>query len=129
MRIVDLRDRRVPVEAEPDRTYVALADDATYLFRWGAGNLAPWSEVESFLLGRLPGGFHSGLGDLSVGGADVVVDGRAGDGDAHAWLCSRLLERNVVPASAPVSVVYPSGYIEELGPLACAARLEVPAYA
>lgn len=129
MRTIDFRDRRVPSEHEPERTYVALADDATYLFRFGAGNLVPWDELEPFLLGRLPGGFHAGLGDLSVGAADVVVDGRAGDGDAHAWLCSRLMDRGILSPSVPVTVAYPSGYREELGPLGCAARLEVPAYA
>lgn len=129
MRMIDFRDRRVPSENEPERSYVALADDVTYLFRWGPGNLVPWSELEAFLLGKLPGGFHAGLGDVSIGEADVVIDGRSGDGDAHAWLCSRLMERHIVPSSAPVTVAYPSGYREELGPLALAARLEVPVYA
>lgn len=116
MRLLDCRDQYAAIEPHDDRTYLVLATDMTVKFRWGGGNQAPWSALEPMLQRKLPGGFHEGLGDVSVGAdAGVQVDARCGGDEAAAWFARELVARNMVPPSAPVTLVYPDGRDRALG--------------
>lgn len=115
MRQFDFRDAQATLDSE-DRTYVVLATDTTYLFRWDLGNRTPWIETSNYLKSRLPGGFHQGISDVSLGQSDVCIDSRCGD-EAVIWISNELVRRGVVQPSMPVVMVHEDGHEQDLGPV------------
>ena len=139
MRQIDLRDSILPAPSASDsghgeggleeqRAYLVLAADTTYKFHAEGGNRIPWRDLKGLLEARLPGGGNDGLYDISVGPADVALDGRLGE-DTIAFIATEIVSRGVMPPSARVTLLHASGVNEELGPLGEVARHRAPAFA
>jgi hypothetical protein len=123
MRVIDVRDPAAMVGVGPDegrcdddRYSLILAADSSIKFRLDSGNLFPWSQLGPKLKARLPGNGHEQLHDVSVGIADAEIDARCGD-DGVRWICEQLVARNLLPPSAPVTLLHVSGQAEPLGAL------------
>lgn len=123
MKTIDLTDMEYPVsEPNEDYVYALLAQDATWLFRFGEGNKYPWEKIKSDLEKRVASSSQTSLSDviIAVGGRpEIIIEGQCAEmiPDAVTVICQALIDREIVAPSTQVSVTYQDHDSEEIGAL------------